>query len=285
MIAIRATTPISSRSVPGPGKIVDVNWSSAPPFKVPVPRNEKQRLASLKSYHILDTPPEEDFDTITTLAAQICQVPIALITLLDAKRQWFKSKVGTSMTQTPRAVALCTHTILQRHLLVVPDTRADKRFARNPLVLGPPRIRFYAGTPLVTKDNFALGTLCVLDHVPRDLTPDQRGALKRLGDQVMSQLELRKRLGQARQELLDLRMQNGTMKKQRERLEGNLVASGRLLRQLSRGLRRVTGPLDAMARRLSGRVGEAQRSALVRRLRKIAEELETLERSIPTLGR
>jgi hypothetical protein len=169
-----------------------VKWVGAARFKVPIPRREKQRVAALDRYHILDTPPEEIFDDITTLAALICQTPIALITLIDPHRQWFKSKVGITMNETRRDISFCAHAILKRTLFIVEDAAADKRFAWNPLVTADPKIRFYAGAPLITADNHALGTLCVLDHVPRTLRAEQKHAMQALGRQVMALLELRR---------------------------------------------------------------------------------------------
>src|SRR6266851_6840114 len=149
-------------------------------MKAPLPDNEAARLASLRSLEILDTAPEAAFDELVTLAAYICQTPIALISLVDEGRQWFKSKVGWRLCATPREISFCAHTIVQSDLFVVPDAAADKRFADNPLVTSTPGVRFYAGAPLVTPEGHALGALCVLDHRPRDLTDEQRQALRTL---------------------------------------------------------------------------------------------------------
>ena len=156
--------------------------------------DETARLAALRRYRILDTDPERAFDDLALLASQICQTPIALITLVDAERQWFKARTGLAETQTPRAVSFCTHAIRQHDLFVVPDTRDDARFRDNPFVTGGPFVRFYAGAPLVTPDGHALGTICVIDSVPRTLTADQREALDALRRQTQAQLELRRNL-------------------------------------------------------------------------------------------
>jgi PAS domain S-box-containing protein len=155
---------------------------------------EVRRIAALDSYRILDTAPESAFDDIVTIASEICQVPMALISLVDSKRQWFKAALGLEVSETPREIAFCAHAIQQQSTMVVPDATGDPRFAANPLVTGSPNLRFYAGTPLVSPDGEALGTLCVLDTRPRTLSARQHAALQALGRQVMNQLEYRKSL-------------------------------------------------------------------------------------------
>jgi anti-sigma regulatory factor (Ser/Thr protein kinase) len=156
--------------------------------------DEPGRLAALRRYRILDTDPERAFDDLTLLASHICGTPIALISLVDADRQWFKSRIGLSIAETSRSVSFCTHVIQQRDLFVVPDARIDATFRDNPFVVGEDGIRFYAGAPLVTPQGYALGTLCVLDKVPRTLTAQQVEALEALRRQVEAQLELRANL-------------------------------------------------------------------------------------------
>lgn len=157
------------------------------------PLSESARLESLRSFRILDTPPEQDFDDLASLAATICQSPIALISLVDEHRQWFKAKIGTDLEGTPRDIAFCAHGIQESDLFVVEDALADPRFKENPLVTGPSGIRFYAGAPLRTPDGHALGMLCVNDRVPRKLREEQLNALRILSRQVVSQLLLRRR--------------------------------------------------------------------------------------------
>lgn len=156
-----------------------------------IPANEIERLTALRFYEILDTEPEAEFDDLTRLAACICDTPIALVTLVDVSRQWFKSRLGLAVPETSREVAFCAHTILGDDVLEVPNALEDQRFADNPLVSGSPDIRFYAGAPLRTVDGFNLGTVCVIDRVPRKLDERQRDALRTISHQVVHLLELR----------------------------------------------------------------------------------------------
>ncbi|MAT04424.1 MAG: GGDEF domain-containing protein [Acidimicrobiaceae bacterium] len=158
----------------------------------PLPDDEADRLAALADTGILDTLPEQAYDDITLLASQICETPIALMSLVDESRQWFKSKVGVEIESTPRDVSFCAHAILQPdQLFLVPDTHADERFADNPMV-AQADVRFYAGVPLTTAGGHALGTLCVIHQEPHRLAPEQQQALWALSRQVIAQLELRR---------------------------------------------------------------------------------------------
>lgn len=184
------------------------------------PKDEEQRLDDLRSYEILDTRPEQAYDDLTFLAACICESPIALISFVDSERQWFKSKFGLDAAETSRSVAFCAHAILRPDsLFVVGDATKDARFAENPLVTDDPKIRFYAGAPLVTSSGHALGTLCVIDREPRELTTKQKEALSALSRQVVAQLELRETLAKAQASAKQMQRYHEELENAQRRLE------------------------------------------------------------------
>jgi two-component sensor histidine kinase len=163
------------------------------------------RLKALKAYGILDTPPEPEFDDVVRLAAQVCATPIAVISLVDDRRQWFKAEIGLGLRETPLDSSICAKAILHPGLFVVPDAAKDPRFHSNPLVCGQPGLRFYAGARLENATGLPLGTVCVLDYVPRELKPEQAFALETLARQVMSQLELRRAVSEREEALAAIR--------------------------------------------------------------------------------
>lgn len=163
----------------------------------PLPADEAERIEELRGYRILDTEAETEYDDLVQLASHICGTPIALISLVDAHRQFLKARIGVDVTETPRDVAFCAHAILKPDLMIVPDAAEDVRFADNPFVTLDPKIRFYAGAPLITPAGHAMGTLCVIDRVPRTLSESQREALQVLGKHVVALLQLRRAKGDA----------------------------------------------------------------------------------------
>jgi len=174
-----------------------------------IPTQETKRLEALRQYNILDTPAEQAYDDITTLAAFICDVPIALVSLVDRDRQWFKSKVGLEVNETSRDVSFCAHVILDKTLMVVNDAVEDDRFSANPLVTCAPNIRFYAGVPLITPSGEAIGTLCVIDRQPRELSEKQLQTLQALARQVVMQLELKRVSAQLAASLERIKLMEG----------------------------------------------------------------------------
>lgn len=195
-------------------------------MQAPLPQDESARLDALHQYAILDTLPEEAFDDLARLAATLCQTPIALVSLIDECRQWFKARIGLDVPETHRDLAFCAHAILQPDdLLIVPDTQLDPRFATNSLVTDAPHIRFYAGMPLITPAGYALGTLCVIDRVPRTLNTEQQQALQALARQVVNQLEMRRNLSELAQSVLQQHQAEAALQENRERLKLALQAA------------------------------------------------------------
>jgi diguanylate cyclase (GGDEF)-like protein len=184
------------------------------------PEREEERLAELHRYRILDTDPEEAYDDLLTIVAGICGTPMGAVTLIDGERQWFKARQGLELTETPRDVAFCAHAILEPHkLLHVRDSQLDDRFSDNPYAQGDGAIRFYAGAPLVSSSGSALGTLCVMDTRPRELSKEQSDALMRLSKQVVALMELRKAYSKLQHHLNERDWYEKQLKRYHEELE------------------------------------------------------------------
>jgi hypothetical protein len=233
---------------------------------VPIPPNEAQRLRNLEQYRILDSGREADFDDITALASHICGTSISLITMVDEDRQWFKSARGLEgdMTETPREDAFCAYNILDPSApLVVPDARLDPRFADNPLVTGEPKITFYAGTPLISSEGYALGSLCVIDQREMGLNGQQLDALERLGRQVVKLIELRQSLAVAEVRHQKLSQAHETLKDFSHIIAHDLKAPLRNIRSYSEILREDYAHLlpadgNELLRGMEALVGEAR---------------------------
>jgi GAF domain-containing protein len=188
-----------------------------------MPSTETARLAALNRYAILDTEPEQSFDDLVVLASFVCRTPIATLSLVDDHRQWFKSKVGVEVRETPRDISFCAHAIQQEELFIVPDALEDPRFKDNPLVLGDPHIRFYAGAPLIDEDGYALGTLCVMDRQPRHLDDTQKEALRSLRRLALSQIELRRNIQLLKEALSDRTREEHARELELKQLQEKLV--------------------------------------------------------------
>lgn len=222
-------------------------------MSAPLPPNEQRRLAALDAYRILDTLPESGYDDIARIAAYIYGTPVALVSLVDSDRQWFKARIGIEASETPRAHAFCAHAILgPDQVMVVPDAQADPRFSSNPLVTGEPHIRFYAGAPLVTPSGEAVGTLCVVDRQPRQPDPAQIEVLDALARQVVVQLELRRALFQLEQHAEHLDRHRRSLESANRELETLSLTDG------------LTGLANrrALERRLDDEMARLDRSGL-----------------------
>ena len=189
----------------------------------PMQTNDAARVAALQKYDILDSEPEKAFDDLALLASYVCKTPIAMISLVDEDRQWFKSKVGVAFSETPRDIAFCSVAIQQPDVFVVPDTLLDERFRNNPLVVSDPRVRFYAGAPLISEEGYALGTLCVVDRTPREITNEQQEALKALSRLVLAQMEFRRNLALLKEALNDRTKEEHERERELQKLQATLV--------------------------------------------------------------
>jgi two-component sensor histidine kinase len=217
--------------------------------------DENDRLAALRSYRILDTPPEPTFDDLVQLAARVCHAPVAAISLIDDRRQWFKAEIGFGVRETPLALSICNSVLLEPGLTVVRDLTQDARFDCNPLVTGEPRLRFYAAALIETPDGLPLGTLCVLDDEPRDLTDDQAFTLKTLAREVMSQLELRRAIAERDEALAASRQaehrQSLLVRELHHRVRNTLA----MVQALLGATARTTGSIREFYRSFSARIG------------------------------
>ena len=228
-----------------------------------LPVDESRRLAALASYEILDTPSEPSFDELVRLAADVCGAPVALISLVDASRQWFKARVGFDRRETPRAHSFCAHALGASDLLVVEDALRDPRFASNPLVVRSPFIRFYAGAQLVTPEGHHLGTLCVIDVQPRTVTSEQRTALRVLARQVMLQLESRRdaaRLERAQDALRRTEQRVSVERREVERLKSDFIAA--VSHELRTPLTSIRGSLGLLASGVVGSLSDEARQVV-----------------------
>jgi len=234
-------------------------------------RDEKARLAELRCYAVLDTAPESDFDDIVALASEVCGVPVALVSIVDADRQFFKAKVGLEVCGTARDISFCQFTIRGNDVLVVPDAQLDPRFAENPLVTGEMGIRFYAGMPLIARSGHALGTLCVIDRIPRVLDDQQLRMLRHLAHQAMTQLELRRSLAEREVALREAQTLREEARQTAERLE---VISQELAHRVKNSLAIVQAIVGQTLRRADSL--ETARAAIDERLIALARGQDAL---------
>lgn len=207
-----------------------------------IPANETERLATLRSLDILDTEAEPEFDELVALAAMLCGTPICTVSLIDENRQWLKAAIGIPRSECSRGVAFCAHAILGESVFTVEDAAADFRFADNPLVINEPNIRFYAGIPVATSNKLPLGTLCVIDTIPRHLTHEQKQALEILGRQVSVRLELRTQ----RRALQQVLTENHELREQMRETQDLLAAANQRLGALA--AKTTSAPLEAATR-------------------------------------
>lgn len=220
---------------------------------------EEERIEALRSYQILDTPREPEYDEIVSVVSAICDVPISVVNLIDRERQWFKAETGLGVRETPLPASICAHAILQRDLFIVPDTLKDERFCDNPLVTGEPKLRFYAGALLETPEGLPLGTICVLDYKPRNLNEKQKALLRLMAGQIMK--------------LFELRRQSAKEKEARERAESLLAENETLAQEADHRIMnslQLVASMLAIQKRNMGAEAKEQIEAAERRVQAIA---------------
>ena len=244
----------------------------------PIPADESKRLEELRSYAVLDTPPEQEYDDLVALAAEICQTPIALISLIDETRQWFKARIGLEPAQTSRELSFCAHAIVRpdKDLFVVPDACTDARFSANDLVTGAPHIRFYAGAPLVTSNGFAVGTLCVIDRKPRELTPSQIQAMRVLRRQIVNAFELRRLAQQQRTYITQLHEAQHALEAARVKAESATKAKSQFLATMTHEIRTPMNAVLGMTTLLQDTPLNPAQAECVETIRSSGEILLTL---------
>jgi len=255
--------------------------------KPETPTHERKRLESLYDYEVLETPPEPEFDALTELASVICGTPIALISLVDRDRQWFKSKVGLDANETHRDVSFCGHAILETGVFVVEDAREDSRFFDNPLVTGNPLIRFYAGAQLRTPTGEAIGTLCVLDSKPKELSEEKRKALATLANMVIAQFELKKRNRQLTEALELIEGQKLTLLHQSKMSALGEMAGG-IAHEINNPLAIIAGythRIEAMANGGSGSGDPSKIQHSIEGIKKSVDRISGIIKGLQTFSR
>jgi signal transduction histidine kinase len=243
-------------------------------IKPPIPPNESDRLKALLTLNVLDTDEESSFDELVEIASKFCETPIALISLVDHDRQWFKAKIGLTANETNRDISFCGHAIHSSDLFIVSDPLNDERFHDNPLVRGDLNIRFYAGAPLITSEGHAVGTLCVIDHKKKELTDDQKKFLRILSKQVVSQLELRKKF-QELQSLSKKVVEQQNMLKEQEKL----AVIGKLAASVSHELNNPLAIIGGTVHLLKVMIKNGEVSA------KIEQHLDRIDSTVMRVGR
>lgn len=246
-------------------------------LKAPTPKTEKERLEALLQYQVLDSETEQLYDDITSLASELCQTPIALVSLIDGDRQWFKSRHGLDATETPRDVSFCGHAILGNEIFEVKDALKDPRFADNPLVTDAPTVRFYAGAPLKTPEGFNIGTLCVIAHEAHELDKKQKDNLEKLARQVVSQLELRKKNLQLSSKLDELQTAHNAVQGHQEKLihSAKMASLGEMAGGVAHEINNPLSIIIGHAQKISTLVSRGDKTKLENILPNSIEAMET----------